>query len=73
MTEPLGTPISEIHRFIEKYGSNLPDMFEDLRRVVVSSQITFREDQIRGDFTDGTGDGFLTACKATFEDKEGES
>ena len=54
--------------FAHKYGppQGTPEyaqFMEDLRVVVVEANLSFRHDQKTGQFTDGTGDKFLSLCK----------
>jgi hypothetical protein len=61
-------------QFLEKYNHDHPnlEMVEDLRTLLIYQEVSFRQNQLNGCFTDGTGDGFLEGCLESIAKKRGE-
>lgn len=57
-------------KFTKTWGPKDPQEYrkfmEDLRELVVETKSHFREEQIRGRFTDKTGDLYLKNCRKSF-------
>jgi hypothetical protein len=39
------------------------EFIEDVKRLIIHEQVLFRQHQVAGEFTDGTGDLYLKKCQ----------